>query len=81
MTIKDLKDMLSERPDDTMVAYALWFPEDIELTASRQHVTLTEEEVTDTILTLNENYDAEYGITWEMLTCAVQDTVSLREET
>ena len=80
MTIKELREHIKEYGNDLPCAWALWLPGDVKNIAVQEQVELSDEEIGEILDDVHCNQDAEFGITWESIRCAVQDFVGDRQE-
>lgn len=75
MTIKELKEHIKDYDDDMPCAYALWLPSDVGEIAESEKVELSGKEVGEILDDVHSSQDAEFGISWGSLRCAVKDFV------
>lgn len=55
-----------------------WHIEDVEAVLENRGVTLTDDEIEDVLHSVANSHDANYGITWEHLECAVDNILDGR---
>lgn len=63
-----------------MEIHITWCTEDVLHTAEEMGVKLTTAEADDVLLTVEDNHDACYGISWDNIEWAIQDLVAYREK-
>jgi hypothetical protein len=79
MKVKNLKEHLKKHYNDSDdIAYAIWSKEDVEDQATKKSVELTDEEIANTLELIHEHDDAEYGISWTTVDCAIDEILSRR---
>lgn len=57
----------------------VWSTQDVLQTAKNMNVDITVEEADDVLMTVEDNHDANYGISWDNIEWAVSDLVNSRE--
>jgi len=80
MTIRELREHIKDYDDNMPCAWALWLPSDVRAIELVEKVELLDEEVEEILDDVHSHQDAEFGITWESIRCAVQDFVRDKQE-
>jgi len=62
-----------------------WLPEDIDTCfenriSDADEPSLTDSEIEDVMISLVENFDANYGINWDIIEANIEDIIANREE-
>lgn len=81
MNVRDLKEKLERRPDDTPVCATLWWPEEIEDFVNGdlpENEPITGDEVKETLLRMYYQQDCKNGINWEFIRECLPDSVKNR---
>ncbi len=73
-------DQLIEELQNRGYLRVLWHKDDILRVAEENDVTLTDDEVYDIITDLEQNHDANYGLSWDTINDVMNDVVSNRKK-
>lgn len=71
MNIQEAKERLSRYPLDAPVCMVLWLADDVIKQAKEQGVDISPELAAEILESLDDNHDANYGITWETIDAAL----------
>ncbi len=58
----------------------LWHKDDILKVAEDEDVVLTDDEVNDIITDLEQNHDANYGLSWDTINDVMNDVINNRKK-
>lgn len=81
MELKNFSDdQLIEELQDRGYLRVLWHKDDILKVAQENDVTLTDDEIHFIMEDIEENHDANYGLTWDTINDVMNDVVSNRKK-
>lgn len=73
-------DQLIKELQDRGYLRVLWHRDDILKVAEENDVTLTDDEINDIITDLEQNHDANYGLSWDTINDVLTNVIDSREK-
>jgi hypothetical protein len=81
MELKNFSDdQLIQELQDRGYIRVLWHKDDILKVAEENEVTLTDDEVYDIITDLEQNHDANYGLSWDTINDVLTNVINNRKK-
>ena len=70
-TVKDAMERLSKYPPDEPVCMVLWLDDDVHSKAAESNLVVSDELAAEILEMLEDNHDANYGVTWDHIDAAL----------